>query len=1244
MKKIIIFLTIILVLASLVSVVSATRILRVTDTFNRINSDDKGTSSDGNMKFIYGSGTDSCLKIATNENTGSQAGNPYLGADILNPLFSPYKYDASGGGINMTFDVTNTDWSLGFYFGDGNATPTTTTKCSVNAGASVDGITFCWGGGYNIGLWAVNGTTVGNQFVNTGTQSTGEYSLIVTETNFVFYLDGVLQFNEVWTGRTSADFSNGVYIYETAECRSDHAPSRIDNLIIADTDVDETPPTLSNAICTSCPSGTNKSGIKNPTINVTCIDDHECQMVRISNNSAYNFSNATSSRNCTAGAGDTWVCTLPTSDQLVTYDYAQPLYFWANDSSGNYHTVYNLTMDVTFIDGISPSYSGLEDNATGSLYKDYTVQFNISIADGKDLDSYTFSWNSTGTWVNFTTDISGTSVKVIENKTIIGFGNTGFTWYMNDTSGNSNQTNIFNFTVLATPATYLYLDGINESRTYEYETIANLTTDGSYIDILDDTGRYRNQFSPFNYTIDILRINQFNDTNTSKNVSSGSQASITIDNRTDLYNATFNLTGFTNPRNVTINSSGEILNFPGTLIGNNLYQNNFIHSGISQTNLNLTYSTAGSKTIYINYSNQGNVNTRKGNISFTVTAYDLDIGNDFNFTESFNNSLYINTSSLLNTSAPMSVFDDFESETPDRWSCTNVSEPPRYHCNLSIGNDDDYFTFKSSSDGGCGGDTDGGSVELNYAEGYNLDNSSVFNITIRIEAGASTPNYESYGSAYGYLYATDGTTDVELYKNGCLCYSRSGCSLSKDYYVTGIKDSNGNWDIYENGSIYKSDVSIISLNSPIEIKFKSISYASCTYGGGSPAHADTTMKIKDFKTSGIRLKRTDGAYDINVPYGTFESSTLFNSVNDISRSFLSTSVYNPEDTNIKYYLSNNNGSTYETIVPSTFHTFISVGKALKAKFILNSTDNLSSSLIYNYRIQIIPASPSGLIIDVGDDGTDINLEYELNSTTTPFYYNLSDSNANTYIRDYCGASCLIPISFITSSGGILQISNFNLTENINPIKLNTSVLQNLNSIPFKLTYTDGTVQLSDLKFDFRGSKNISVVAHSGDYSSSINRTIKVKYSPFEVDLPSGIDYFEIFYSSRNQSNAEPWGQNSSTGIFQITSEAYDGDIDIYSRYNSSPDVCLTRQTFRGQNFSVSGLTNISTLNITNLTTSNLPILADLNSSSVGNVRSYTMINCSEYDISYVFEYFCFNSLCSDCVFTSDWTDNCDVME
>ena len=456
----------------------------------------------------------------------------------------------------------------------------------------------------------------------------------------------------------------------------------------------------------------------------------------------------------------------------------------------------------------------------------------------------------------------------------------------------------------------------------------------------------------------------------------------------------------------------------------------------------------------------------------------------------------------------------------------------------------------------------------------------------------------------------------------------------------GTKNPDGTWDIYENNTL-KSDNLVLPSGSPVSLRWKLSANGEGDSSGGSSA---MFLLLYNFNTSGIRLKRTDGFYATNVSF-CFESERLTTTANDITRIFIDVTAFNPLNTSIDSFTSNDNGTTYEIFVPGTFHTFDSIGNEPKMRFCLNSTENLTSPYIPNYRVQIIPSAPVSLSIDIGADGiTDMLIDNELNSTTTPIRYNGTDLGFNNYINSSCQSlsDCSIPISFTVGSGGLIEISNFNATQNINPVRLNITAIQTLNSIPFSITYSGGNVQLIDVRFDFRGSKNITVVTHDGTYANSLNKTILVKYSPFSLTFPSVATAWEIFPSQKNQSNIEPFGQNSSHGIWELRSLAYDGNISIWSRYNNSIDTCVTKQEFRSQDFSVSLNNSLSTLNITNLTTSNQPIISNLNSSLVANIRSFTMINCSESTAKLIIPYFCFNSLCSECVLTQDRQDACMV--
>jgi hypothetical protein len=905
---------------------------------------------------------------------------------------------------------------------------------------------------------------------------------------------------------------------------------------------DITPPTLSNPVCTSCPLNTNNTVDSTPTVNVTCIDDiSSCQMVRIANDSSLSFASATSSRNCTSGSGDTWVCTLPATDALSTLDEETPIYFWANDTAGNNHTVYNLTINIT----------------------------------------------------------------------------------------------------LQNP--HLKLDSSEDNRTYEFETTANLSTNYLYFDILDDTDRYLNETtSPFNYTIDLLRINKFNDSNESHNILCGEFKSVHINNKTDLYNVTINLTGTGEPENISINYTNYVF-LPGTLIGNNLYQKQFIYKDINNDSRTLVFSSAESKTIYINYSTQGNVLNRTGFFNFTLTAYSIDINNELDYENDFGNESIneIKDGIVLNGTVPVGMWENFvDNDTLSNWqgSPTYETGADTYYL------DWDYYLYK----------TTGGSLQEVYSNTIDLGKLSQISFFMRLTRDSVyIPDRWYHGGFKIGFY--DGNEEVDIHSDGSGQSFNPSWGEERRINFTFYKTSSTDWSVH-----YKLDVdgvtsdnyetiSVDALNSTYYLKFEIIPYIS-----GS-SQSSVSFRVFYFNYSGIWLNRSltgnfsgvEGSSAIHS--GNYTSQTINHTTDNIVSAFLNATVYEPDNTVITYWLSNDNGSTWESAVNGDTHTFSSSDKKLRVRFKLNTTDGLTSPAVYSYNVKVIPSPLTSLRVDVGDNNL-FSYDYELNSTSTPIGSNASDSVFNEYINYSClgGSYCLIPVTFITGSGGILSITNLNLTENINPIRLNTSAIQTLEEIDLKLNYSNRTtstvVKVDDLKFDYRGSKNITIYSHNSDYSSSVNYTIFAKYSPFNITFPSGVEFFEVFFSSRNQTEAEPFGQNDSTGIFDIDSTAYDGNISIWMRWNNSVHACLTTQEFRGQNFTVSSLNNISTLNITNLTISNQIIVSDLNSSLTANIRSYTTVNCSMYSFPFIpLEYFCFNSLCSSCIQTHDFQDNCEVL-
>jgi len=103
-------------------------------------------------------------------------------------------------------------------------------------------------------------------------------------------------------------------------------------------------------------------------------------------------------------------------------------------------------------DTTPPTYSGLENNGTDKQYGE-SVVFNVSLSDEIALDAYCFAQNQSGIMTNTScVDIDG--LNYIANETIIITVNSNKTicgqFWVNDTSGNENQTGLSCFNTTAT--------------------------------------------------------------------------------------------------------------------------------------------------------------------------------------------------------------------------------------------------------------------------------------------------------------------------------------------------------------------------------------------------------------------------------------------------------------------------------------------------------------------------------------------------------------------------------------------------------------------------------------------------------------------------------------------------------------------------------------------------------------------------------------------------------------------------
>ena len=189
-------------------------------------------------------------------------------------------------------------------------------------------------------------------------------------------------------------------------------------------------------------------------------------------------------------------------------------------ASSNYTFTIDVTNPVLGQSGLNDTIPRINDN----------IQFYQNFSDLYQLDYYIFSWNGTGTWENFSVDISGQNHSAVQNKTLtVGRDNiVNYYFWVNDSSGNININNTGTIIVNNTFPTF-----IQTLTTQSVKTPNTLNYDVNCTDADSDT---------ISYTI--------NDSKLSINSATG----VITDSPTEDENATLNINitchdGFNNNSN-----------------------------------------------------------------------------------------------------------------------------------------------------------------------------------------------------------------------------------------------------------------------------------------------------------------------------------------------------------------------------------------------------------------------------------------------------------------------------------------------------------------------------------------------------------------------------------------------------------------------------------------------------------------------------------------------------------------------
>ncbi len=172
------------------------------------------------------------------------------------------------------------------------------------------------------------------------------------------------------------------------------------------------------------------------------------------------------------------------------------------DGSNTYYRV-NASAALYHIDSLSPVFSFNGSNAT-SVKFNYSVLFNMTFNDTVNLNSYTFSWNDSGSWVNASNGTfrgQNQVIKLAKNITATRGDVVGWKFHVNDSGSNKNVTIERIFTVLNT-APVVSGGDLNDSSLLASEDIS---VNATYTDVDSDVGNvsffwFRNGTGIYNET------------------------------------------------------------------------------------------------------------------------------------------------------------------------------------------------------------------------------------------------------------------------------------------------------------------------------------------------------------------------------------------------------------------------------------------------------------------------------------------------------------------------------------------------------------------------------------------------------------------------------------------------------------------------------------------------------------------------------------------------------------------------
>lgn len=895
-----------------------------------------------------------------------------------------------------------------------------------------------------------------------------------------------------------------------------------------------------------------------------------------------------------------------------------------------------------------------------------------------DLDNLTYYWNwykngilnesGYNNYYGFKSGFQYNIANLSSNYTNIG-DNITFGCIAYDNSNNSTELISSNVTIQEDLIFNLKFDDINLSRIYEFNTIANISVNINNnlteVCLGIDAPNYGNNYTCgynstyFMYNISILRESNFSDGLITKNISINSfdniNLTIILDNHSDIISAKINISCKDNVCNglmISIDNWNKSYFHNNTQLYNiysDYYEDNYFRDESSteySNNISHIYQTSSSWSFF--YKTPDNPTYLK----FKLYSILADINNNVSFYDPMNN---LNNSdptnynlSTINTTYPIGIKDNFErNSTISNWVVTrtdnnvfNYELGDRFE--ITSGNNDNYLSLESH-----GKVCDTGESQTSYMiEDYSdLRFSNFFRI--------NTSNYVS-GGCFSGIWAfngvisfslTDGTNSVTIKSLGTSCTWTSCSATLKGIYSMKRSSINSNtWYIYYGNNLTDNigtfDTTSLDSTSKWNLKFShsiklGASGGCVSCGGGELKNNVGYNRLYNFEVGGIHLFKDINGENYSLS-GNFTSKVFHNTTDNIIAATLIANDTIPTGTSIKYYMSVDD-INYERVSKGSRHIFNNLGNNLSYRVELESNSITLTPIVSVVNVKVVSSQIKNLSIDINFNSsvqsTDYSFNGTLNQTNTPL--NLSFDISNYTSSDE------IEVAITSLTSGLIRIEELSVNSSLNEINLNKTNLEDCNNCKINFTnYGDAisNYSISNLEIDFKGYKNYTVNAISG--GTIITRILQIYYSPFNISIiPLNIEYWDISPNiySYVQYNIPPFGNANGYGnpFWNITRLRFNHTYDIFIKYNESVDTCA-KTWFQGYNYTNNLYNNITISNDTEVLIEKL--------SDTINISTWTNISCASINSTLILPYFCFSSLCSDCVRTYDYKSNCEYIE